>query len=70
MRFFGNDMENAVIKELENGTRLIKTFTDGVLEGEFQALPDNKHAFEKNGAILWDISEKEYNSFGINWRYF
>ena len=72
MKYFGNYVENAVIKEEENGTCWAKLWSSayrcgGSLSREYK-LGENSNM--RHGTIEYDVHEitkDEYDSFGKTW---
>ncbi len=63
--YLANDYEDAVVRVMDNGDRYVK-FAG---KDEFKAHPESKIA---NGSIecdLFEITKKEYETFGILWKF-
>ena len=71
--FFGNWLDDSVIREDENGNRYIKRFTPGKAPVEVAVSADCKAAFGGQGYgevhELSPISPKDYERFGIAWEW-
>ena len=72
-KFFGNWLDDSVIREDENGNRYIKRFTPGKVPVEVAVSADCKAAFGGQGYgevhELSPISQKDYERFGIAWEW-
>ena len=70
-KFFGNWLDDSVIREDENGNRYIKRFTPGKVPVEVAVSTDCKAAFGGQGYgevhELREISKEEYETYGIKW---
>ena len=70
-KFFGNWLDDSVIREDENGNRYIKRFTPGKVPVEVAVSADCKAAFGGQGYgevhELREISKEEYETYGIKW---
>ena len=69
--FFGNWLDDSVIREDENGNRYIKRFTPGKAPVEVAVSADCKAAFGGQGYgevhELREISKEEYETYGVKW---
>ena len=69
--FFGNWLDDSVIREDENGNRYIKRFTPGKAPVEVAVSADCKAAFSGQGYgevhELREISKEEYETYGVKW---
>ena len=72
-KFFGNWLDDSVIREDSNGNRFIKRFTRGKIPVEVAVSTDCVAAFGGQGYgevhELKPISKKEYERFGIAWEW-
>lgn len=72
-KFFGNWLDDSVIREDENGNRYIKRFTPGKIPVEVAVSTDCIAAFGGHGYgevhELREISRKDYERFGIAWEW-
>lgn len=70
-KFFGNWLDDSVIREDENGNRYIKRVTPGKIPVEVAVSTDCKAAFGGQGYgevhELLEISKEEYETYGIKW---
>lgn len=69
--FFGNWLDDSVIREDKNGNRYIKRFTPGKAPVEVAVSADCKAAFGGQGYgevhELREISKEEYETYGVKW---
>ena len=63
--YHGNDYENAVIKEMSNNDRYVVFYHKGERQPEFKAQRYSDVAY----GYIEEITEEEYNTFGITWKY-
>lgn len=72
-KFFGNWLDDSVIREDSNGNRFIKRFTRGKIPVEVAVSTDCKAAFGGQGYgkvhELSPISPKDYERFGVDWEW-
>ena len=70
-KFFGNWLDDSVIREDSNGNRYIKRFTPGKAPVEVAVSTDCVAAFGGQGYgevhELREISKEEYETYGIKW---
>lgn len=70
-KFFGNWLDDSVIREDKNGNRYIKRFTPGKVPVEVAVSADCKAAFGGQGYgevhELREISKEEYETYGVKW---
>ena len=70
-KFFGNWLDDSVIREDSNGNRFIKRFTPGKAPVEVAVSADCKAAFGGQGYgevhELREISKEEYETYGVKW---
>lgn len=69
MEYYGNGLEDAVIRVAPNGDRYVK-FKG---KSEFKAHPQSKIAYGGQGFgylyVFDEITEEQYRTFGKKWKY-
>ncbi len=66
IEYLANDWEDAVVKVMDNGERFVKFFKD---KTEHKAHPDSDVAHGTIENELTEISEDDYNTFGVTWHF-
>ena len=71
MKYYGNYMDDVVVREDENGVRYKKYDNSQIEIGPCSMADKESYGGESYGYFhdLDDISEEDYNGYGKTWRY-